>query len=127
MKHNMVGWFEIPVADMDRAKRFYETVFNVKISIHDLGGLVMGWFPASENPNTSGSSGSLVMHKDFYKPSTEGILIYFSSADVDVELKRIEESGGTILHKKTLISEEIGYMAVFIDSEGNRIALHSKK
>jgi len=127
MKHNMVGWFEIPVADMERAKKFYETVFNVTISIHDMGGLVMGWFPAAEDPKTSGSSGSLVMHKDFYKPSKDGILIYFSSEDVDNELKRIEKSGGTILHKKTLISEDIGYMAVFIDTEGNRIALHSKK
>ncbi|MFD1316019.1 VOC family protein [Namhaeicola litoreus] len=126
MKHNMVGWFEIPVTDMDRAKKFYETVFNVKISIHDMGGLVMGWFPNAEDANSFGSSGSLVKHKDFYKPSKDGVLIYFSSGDVDNELGKIEKSGGTILHKKTLISDEIGYMAVFIDTEGNRIALHSK-
>ncbi|MGB5244365.1 MAG: VOC family protein [Lutimonas sp.] len=126
MKQNMVGWFEIPVTDMDRAKKFYETVFKLKISIHDMGGLVMGWFPNAEDTNSPGAPGSLVMHKDFYKPSKEGILIYFSSEDVNNELSRIEKSGGTILHQKTLISEDIGYMAVFIDSEGNRIALHSK-
>ena len=49
MKQNMVGWFEIPVTDMDRAKKFYETVFKLKISIHDMGGLVMGWFPNAED------------------------------------------------------------------------------
>jgi predicted enzyme related to lactoylglutathione lyase len=127
MKHNMVGWFEIPVTNMDRAKKFYETVFKVNISIHDMGGLVMGWFPNAEDEISLGASGSLVMHKDFYKPSKDGILIYFSSEDVNNELNIIEKLGGTVLHKKTLISEEIGYMAVFIDSEGNRIALHSKK
>ena len=67
-------------------------------------------------------------HEEFYKPSTNGVLIYFTafSGDLNNELEKIEKSGGIVLHPKTLISEEIGHMAIFLDSEGNRIALHSR-
>jgi len=125
----MVAWFEIPVANMDRAQKFYETVFNVKISINDFGGLLMGWFPPAEDVTAPGISGSLVYHKEEYIPSaTHGAIVYFSSQSDDVsdELSRVEAAGGKILRGKSLISNEIGYMAMIIDSEGNRIALHSK-
>ena len=125
MAHNMVGWFEIPVTDMDRAKTFYDTVFKVEIQIQDFGGVLMGWFPFVEDK--IGISGSLVK-QDSYTPSEDkGVLIYFSSVDVNDELRRIEAAGGKIIQPKTQISPEIGYMALFIDSEGNRIALHSRK
>ena len=121
----MVGWFEIPVSDMDRAKRFYEEVFNIDIQLHDLGGLLMGWFPFFDDKK--GASGSLIRHES-YKPSAEaGVLVYFSSADVNDELNRVEAAGGTILKGKTQISPDIGYMALFLDSEGNRLALHSRQ
>lgn len=125
----MISWFEIPVADMDRAKAFYETVFNVNVAINDFGGLVMGWFPPAEDITTPGISGSLVYHKEEYIPSaTHGPLVYFNShsGDISDELSRVEAAGGKIIRGKTLISTEIGYMATIIDSEGNRIALHSK-
>ena len=126
MEHNMVGWFEIPVLDMDRAKKFYETVFQVSIQVENFNEILMGWFPWVEGK--IGASGSLVFHKEWYKPSaTEGTLIYFSSEDVNNELGRIEAAGGKILQPKTLITDDIGYMAIFIDSEGNRIAMHSRK
>ena len=87
----------------------------------------MGWFPFAQNPEARGASGSLVYNPDFYTPSSSGVLIYFSSADLAVELGRVEEAGGAVLREKTLIREDIGYMGLFTDSEGNRIALHSRK
>ncbi|WP_242203687.1 VOC family protein [Aestuariivivens insulae] len=123
MGNNMVGWFEIPVHDMDRAKQFYESVFNVEIGIHDFGGLLMGWFP--DRGEAHGAQGTLIK-QDSYIPSKEGVLIYFMSEDVQDELDKVVAAGGEIYQPKTQISPEHGYMAVFIDSEGNRIALHSK-
>ncbi|MBR9855202.1 MAG: VOC family protein [Algicola sp.] len=122
----MVGWFEIPVVDMERAKKFYDTVFQIEIKLQDFGGTKMGWFPWAEGKQ--GASGSLIQNKDWYTPSeTQGVLIYFSSADVSNELGRIEAAGGKILQNKTQISPDIGYMALFRDTEGNRIALHSRQ
>ena len=123
----MCGWFEIPVSDMDRAKKFYEQVFKIKIQVQELGQTRMGWFPFAQDPEARGASGSLVYNPDFYQPSSAGVLIYFSSADVAEELGRVEEAGGTLLRDKTLIREDIGFMGLFIDSEGNRIAVHSRK
>lgn len=127
MKNNVVGWFELPVVDMDRAIAFYETVFGFKIERHQMGPLDMGWFPSSETG--CGASGSLVCHPEYYKPSADGTLIYFTahSGDLSNELSRVETAGGKVIHPKTLITDEIGYMAIFIDSEGNRVALHSIK
>lgn len=123
MKHNMVGWFEIPVNDMNRAKAFYEAVFNVEITVHDFGGLLMGWFP--DRGDVIGAQGTLVKQQT-YIPSQEGTLVYFISDNVQNEMDRIEAAGGKIYQPKTQISPEHGFMAVFMDSEGNRIALHSK-
>ncbi len=121
----MISWFEIPVTDMQRAKSFYEKVFEIEISVHDLDGFVMGGFPfGGDKP---GASGSLVQHQ-MYRPSeTDGTLVYFWSKDVQNELDRVEAAGGIIQRPKTAIGGEHGFMAVVIDSEGNRIALHSSK
>ncbi len=127
MKANMVSWFEIPVVDMDRAKTFYEKVFDIKIRIEQFGDTIMGWFPGLENTDAPGASGALVYNKDFYKPSANGTLVYFSSPEITYELSKVEEAGGVTLNEKTLISDDIGYMAVILDTEGNRIALYSKE
>lgn len=120
----MVGWFEIPVSDMERAKRFYDAVFDISISINDFGGLKMGWFP--HDPEKKGATGSLVQH-EMYRPSaTDGALVYFSCKDLTTELNRVEESGGSVLKQKTPIGEGHGFMALITDTEGNRIALHSR-
>ncbi|TBV25629.1 MULTISPECIES: VOC family protein [Meridianimaribacter] len=124
MKHNMVGWFEIPVNDMDRAKAFYEAVFKVDIQIVDFGGMLMGWFPYEEGKE--GAAGTLIK-QDTYIPSQEGTLVYFICEDVQNELNRIEAAGGKLYQPKTQISPEHGFMAAFIDTEGNRVALHSRK
>ena len=125
LKHNVVGWFEIPVIDMDRAVKFYEQVFGFSLVRHQLGPLEMAWFPWVEG--AMGSSGSLV-RSEFHRPSGEGVRIYFTahSGDVAVEAGRAEAAGGALVMPKTLISEDIGYMAVVRDTEGNRIALHAK-
>lgn len=124
MKHNMVAWFEIPVHDMERAKTFYETVFQIDIKIVDFGGLLMGWFP--DRGQVPGANGTLIKQES-YIPSEEGVLVYFYSENVQNELDRIEDAGGRIYQPKTQISEDHGYMAAFIDTEGNRIALHSNQ
>ena len=119
-----ISWFEIPTMDIERAKFFYEKIFNIKMIPMDTPNLQMRLFPIENMMNIGGS---LVFNKDFYKPSsTEGPLIYLNgNPDVQLILDKIEYAGGKILVPKTKISPEYGYMAVFLDTEGNRIALHS--
>jgi predicted enzyme related to lactoylglutathione lyase len=125
--HNVVGWFEIPVTNLGRAITFYETVFGFKLTRQQIGPLEMAFFPWVDKG--IGSPGSLVYAPALYQPSADGTLIYFTafSGDVATELSRVEGAGGKVLMPKTLINEEIGYMAVFLDTEGNRIALHSRR
>lgn len=127
MKNNAVGWFEIPVENMERAIAFYEKILDLKMSRNQMGPLDMAWFPWKEDG--LGAPGSLVFHEEFYKPSTDGVLIYLTahSGDLENELSRVEKAGGKILQPKTKISDEYGFMALIVDSEGNRIALHSRK
>lgn len=123
MEHNVFGWIEIPVTDMERAKSFYESVFDIEISVHDLGGVIMGWFPFVDNKK--GASGSLVKHEDYIPSATHGAVVYFTCKDLAVELGRVEKAGGTILRHKTEIGGGHGFMGLVQDTEGNRIALHS--
>lgn len=125
MKNNVVGWFELPVADMDRAKNFYEAVFDISISIHDLEGFIMGWLPSDHKK--PGASGSLVKHEMYTPSDSKGALIYFSCKDVTGELGKVEKAGGEILQPKTEIGGGHGFMALIKDTEGNRIALHSNQ
>ncbi len=127
MKNNVVGWFEIPVENMEKAITFYEKVLDLKMTRNQMGPLDMAWFPWIEDG--LGTPGSLVFHEEFYKPSTDGVLIYLTahSGDLENELSRVEGAGGKVLQPKTKISDEYGFMALIIDSEGNRIALHSRK
>lgn len=127
MKNNAVGWFEIPVSNMERAQAFYEQVLDLKMERHQMGPLDMAWFPWKEDG--LGAPGSLVCHAEYYKPSTDGVLIYLTahSGDLANELARVEAAGGKVIQPKTKISDEYGFMALLIDSEGNRIALHSRQ
>lgn len=126
-RNNVVGWFEIPTTDLQRAITFYESVFGFKMEHHPLGDLEMAWFPSDEE--AVGAAGTLIYHKEWYKPSSDGVLVYFTSPSGDLanELAKVEHVGGKVLQEKTLIAEEIGYMGLFLDSEGNRIALHSRQ
>jgi uncharacterized protein len=126
MNNNPVGWFEIPVTDMERAINFYNTVLNIQIQKMEFGGFFMGWFPFDESG--IGASGALVQHEE-YKPSADGVLLYFTahSGDLSIELGRVSQAGGKILSEKKLITEDIGYMGLFTDTEGNKMAIHSRK
>lgn len=123
---NAINWFEIPVKDIARAKTFYEQIFNIEMHELDIGdGLKMVLFPAESG--TVG--GALIENKDWYKPSdSKGPLLYLNAnPDVQQVLGRVEDAGGKINIPKRLITEDNGYMAVIIDSEGNRVALHSNQ
>src|SRR5215211_1867009 len=116
---NAISWFEIPTTDLDRAQKFYETIFDTSLIPLDVQAIKMRMFPL-ENP-MSGVGGALVYNSDFYKPSaTDGPLIYLN-ADPDVQnvLSKVEAAGGKIIVPKTQISPEYGHIAVFIDTEGN--------
>ena len=121
---NAISWFEIPAIDIDRAQKFYEAIFDIQMVPLDLQELTMRLFPI-ENPMNIG--GALCNHQEFYKPSsTDGPLVYLNgNPDVQIILDRIEAAGGKVVVPKTQITPEYGYMAIFIDTEGNRIALHS--
>jgi predicted enzyme related to lactoylglutathione lyase len=121
---NAISWFEIPAADLDRAQRFYETIFDVQLISQDMPQLQMRLFP-TENPMNIG--GAICSSGDFYKPSADyGPLVYLNAnPDVQFVLDKVVPAGGKVVIPKTQISPEHGYMAVFLDTEGNRIALHS--
>lgn len=124
MEH-AISWFEIPATDLDRATTFYETIFGLKLNAFDTPNLKMRMFPI-DNMMT-GVGGAVVDSGGFHKPSaTDGPLIYLNgNPDVQLILDKVEAAGGTIMVPKTQISPEFGYMAVILDTEGNRIAFHS--
>ena len=120
-----ISWFEIPAKDLDRAAKFYEAIFNISLVPMDLPNIKMRMFPV-DDPMT-GIGGAIVDSGGFHKPSsTDGPLIYLNgNPDVQHVLDRVEAVGGSIMVPKTEISPEYGFMAVIIDTEGNRIGLHS--
>lgn len=124
MANNPVGWFEIYVQDMARAKRFYEAVFQVtldKLNAPGDEGLQMWAFPMSME--RYGAPGALVKMEGF--PSGgNSVLVYFSCEDCAVEAKRAVQAGGRIMKEKFSIGE-YGFIALAFDSEGNMIGLHS--
>ncbi|MES2880635.1 MAG: VOC family protein [Bacteroidota bacterium] len=122
---NAISWFEIPATDLDRAQKFYETIFEIQLAPLDMPNIKMRMFPLEDMMN--GVGGAICLAEGFYKPTaTDGPLIYLNAnPDVQIILDRIDAAGGKVLVPKTEISPEYGYMAVFIDSEGNRMALHS--
>ena len=124
MKH-AISWFEIPTTDINRAQKFYEAVFNIKMTALDFQNIKMRMFPLDDP--MEGVGGTLVSTDGFYNPSaTDGPLIYLNgNPDLQIFLDRVEAAGGKIMTPKTTISPEYGDMGVFLDTEGNRIALHN--
>ena len=120
---NLISWFEIPVNGFPRARKFYETILGITIKEQMVGQALMGFF--SDNAE-EGVSGALVKH-EWYVPSDRGVMIYLNGGDdLQPMLAKVEAAGGKILMPKTAISSEIGFMAAFLDTEGNRISLYSK-
>lgn len=120
---NLVSIVEIPTVDFSRAVTFYQEILNLSIEEIDMQGTQMGLFPGD------GDVVSVVLIKgDGYKPSAEGTLVYLNAGnDLQSVLDKIEPRGGTVVVPKTEIDPEIGFFAMFIDPEGNKLGLHSKK
>lgn len=121
---NAVAWFEIPAKKLDRAKKFYESILEIEMDDLTMDQFKMSMFPVEEG----GIGGALCEDKEYYHPSREGTLVYITAnPNLQSVLDRIESNGGKILQEKTKITDEYGYMALFEDTEGNRIGLHSEK
>lgn len=118
---NPVSIVEIPVSDLSRAMVFYKAILAIDIEEVDMGGVKMGVLPSD------GRTVSVILAKgNDYKPSVEGALVYLNAGDdLQVVLNKIEPNGGKVIVPKTEISPEMGFFAIFIDTEGNKIGLHS--
>ena len=121
---NAIGWFEIYVDDIERATAFYEGVFAQTLTRQAMGpnGPEMAMFPGG--PDGTGACGALVQMPQMRKPSTDGVLIYFSCDDCAVEQGRAEQFGGQVWGNKFPIGDR-GFIAIIVDTEGNQIGLHS--
>ncbi len=120
---NLINWFEIPAKNFDRACKFYEQVLDGTIQKMDTPDMpvTMGFLPGVE----PGSVGGAVVAGEGYEPSQVGSLVYLNGGDdLSTPLSKVEDAGGTIIVPKTGIGEN-GFIAQFIDTEGNRVALHS--
>ncbi|MBD3236597.1 MAG: VOC family protein [Candidatus Eisenbacteria bacterium] len=120
---NPAGWFEIPVHEMARAKVFYQQLLGVQLEEHQMGSSRMAWFPMKQG--AAGAAGSLVQGEG-YEPSDRGVLIYFTAPDLDAALTRAREGGGEVIVGRTDIGE-FGFFGLILDTEGNRVGLHSRE
>jgi len=122
MSMNPVVYFEIPVLDMERAIIFYSAVFDFTFEKDIIDHNEMAFFPFEDGAR--GITGALAKG-EIYVPTMQGVLVYFGTDDIDAILHKAVEAGGEILYPKTS-NGELGHVAEFKDSEGNRIALHQK-
>lgn len=126
---NVITWFEIPVLDSQRARKFYETILDIKMHTEFIEETneELTFFPS--NPSviqaTSGRVTGVLTKSERAKPSHDGTLIYLNaSPEIQTVINKIEPAGGKMISPKILI--KAGYIAVFIDTEGNKIALHAE-
>jgi uncharacterized protein len=123
---NAISWFEIPTEDLERATAFYEAVFSVKLIPMDFPNIKMRMFPVEAHESDT-VSGALVKTDGFHIPSaTHGPLIYLNAnPSVKDLLEKVEPAGGKVIQEESQISPDYGYMGLFLDTEGNRIAVHA--
>lgn len=119
MKH-LINWVEIPVTDLERAKKFYDTIFGgIEFQEMEQNGNKYAIFPSNDQFN----AGALVKG-EYYRPSSDGISIYMDGGkDLDNILKHVKKAGGEIIMSKTYTGKEAGYVGMLIDTEGNKIGL----
>ena len=126
MNTHAINWFEIPVSDFERAKKFYETIFDYQMPENTMGKARMGFL--LYDFQNGGRGGAIVHHPELYTPSDNGTLVYLNcEPDLSDVLNRVENAGGYVIVPKTDIGNNLGYFAMIKDSEGNRVALHSMK
>ena len=117
-----INWFEIPVADIERAKKFYEAVLGSEINLVEMGESRMGFLSHDQ-----GATGGAIVQGPGYTPSDQGTLVYLNGGDdLNPALARVGPAGGEVLAEKFSIGEN-GFIAYFRDPEGNKVALHSMK
>lgn len=117
---HLPAWIEIPVTDLDRAENFYSSIMGIEFRRMNLGnGLILSLFPTK--PNEVG--GALACLPSHYHPGETGPLVYLNTESVEACINLVEDAGGVVIVPLTKISEERGYMAVFRDSEGNRVGI----
>ena len=120
---NSIDWFEIPVLNFDRAKEFYSRIYNYEMTETMLNSLRMGLLPMDRD--AKGIGGAIVQGNDFI-PTSLGVKVYLNAGkDLMEVLNRVIAAGGEIIVQKTKINDEFGYFAMFEDTEGNHISLHS--
>jgi uncharacterized protein len=118
--HNKIVWVDIPVAKLDRAIRFYSAVMGTQIEKTEYPGMSLGLLPHKD-----GEAAGCLYASDKVKPSADGPLVYLNvHGRLDEAVEAVEPSGGKILEPKEAIGP-FGFRAIVLDSEGNRIALHS--
>jgi len=121
---NSVSWFEIPVTDFPRAKKFYSDIFNFEMPENCRGETLMGFFQCDF---VNGGIGGAIVKDKNYQAGMNGPIVYLNGGDdLQIVLDRVELAGGKILKPKNLVNKDIGYTALFADTEGNRLALHSR-
>ncbi len=122
---NALNWFEIPAQDINRAKKFYESAFNMKMEeMPEMMGMKMASFPTEMG---NGKVSGALVQSQMHKPSTDGAVIYLNANPaIQNVIERIEKNGGKVVMPKTQISPEIGFMAFFVDTEGNKVGLHAQ-
>jgi len=119
--NNLISIVEISITDFARAVKFYQTILGITIQEMDMDGNKMGIIP-----NEEGTVNVVLIKGNDYKPSTDGTLVYLNGGkDLQTILDKVEPNGGKVIVPKTQISPEMGYFALFIDSEGNKMGLHS--
>ena len=120
---NAINWFEIPVTDMDRAVKFYSTVLGKPMEAMDMGGMPYAFLPMEGQEGVGGALAA----GDGFVPSTEGTIVYLNGGeDLAPMLNRVEGAGGQVAMPKTGIGEN-GFIGMFVDTEGNKVGLHSMK
>lgn len=125
MLTNALNWFEIPVSDFERAKKFYSSIYDFDMPEMAMGPNRMG-FLLYDQPK--GYIGGAIVQGEGYVPSAQGALIYLNGgSDLNTILERVKKSGGKVILPKTPISPELGFFALFTDTEGNKLGLHSMK
>lgn len=116
-----MNWFEIPAADFGRAVTFYKNILGLEIQETEMFGTKMGLFP-NDGTNVSGA----IVQGDDYRPSSDGVVVYLNGGhDLQHILDKVNMNRGKVIVPKTQISPEMGYFGMFIDTEGNKMALHS--
>lgn len=118
---NYVSWFEIPALNFERALKFYNAIYQITMETNEMNGYTMAFFPP-----VSGVGGAIICGEGS-EPSDRGPLLYLNGGeDLDHVLDRVELNGGRVLLTKQKINDDAGFFALFIDTEGNKMALHSK-